>query len=75
MTVIRARMKASMIADAEPLEPEQQQGIGGGEQHADQQRNVKQQVQAMAAPSTSARSQAAMAISHSTQRAMVMGRG
>ena len=29
----------------------------------------------MAAPSTSARSQAAMAISHSTQRAMVMGRG
>ncbi len=32
-------------ADAEALEPEQQQGIGGGEQDADQQRNVEQQVE------------------------------
>ena len=33
-------------ADAEALQPQQQQRVGGGEQHADEQRNVEQQVEA-----------------------------
>ena len=62
-------------ADAEALEPQQQQRIGGGDQHADQQRNVEQQVEADGRAQTSARSQAAMAISHSTHSARLTGRG
>ncbi len=32
-------------ADAEALKPEQEQGIGGGDQHAEQERDVEQQVE------------------------------